>query len=97
MIKKILTVRKAAMLKLECSSGDEWSKELATLVMLDRMLVLIAFWFVGSWFLLVVTIFQGSLEAFGGFVLSVGGCAIFSVPFLRWYIHKCEGYLGSEN
>lgn len=85
------------MSKPECSSGTEWSKELAALIMLDRMSALIAFWFVGSLFLVVATIFQGNLEAFVGLVVSVGGRAIFGVPFLRWYIHKCEGYIGSEN
>lgn len=97
MIKKLYKVRKAAMFNIECSGDDQWSKESAELIMLDRILLLFLFWFAGSLFLLVLAIFQSSLEAFAGFVLSIGWLVISGTPFLFWYIKKYERYLGSED
>ena len=95
MIRRLLTVRKSALSRLEKSDVSEDYGELVKLIRYDQMLGLFAFWYVGSFFLLLVSVFQFSVIALAGFFLSLGACSLLSFAFLRWSIKTYDVYSNS--
>ncbi len=88
MIRRLIRVRKDAYASLECTKEDEGYSDYAALIMQDRFLGLLALWYIGSIFLLVVAILGSSLEAFGGFLLSIATCTLVSWPLVRNYLAR---------
>ena len=87
MIKRLLKVRKDALVRFEIS--DDFHNRVA-LIQFDKVLGLLVFWFVGSCAVLGIAIYSGSLQAFAGFILSAVACALVSVPILLGYLKKYE-------
>jgi hypothetical protein len=88
MIDRILQVRRDALARFEGSS-EEYGN-LIVLIRLDQVLGLIVFWYIGSLVTLALATFYGSLEAFGGGILSLAACTLITVPLLRWYLDKYD-------